>query len=311
MTRFFYYIFFIPLSRLPFSILYKISDFIGFLLIHVIRFRYKIISKNIRNSFPELSKREHKKIINKFYRHFADQWIETLKLFTIGKKEAVRRCKILNPELLDQFKGKHIICVLGHYNNWEMASVAIPPQINHQGVVIYNEIKNPFFDKVIRESRSKFGMKMIPKQRAKRSILDKDDPDSLVFFVADQSGLTSKKVYWLPFLNQDTAVVTGPERYSRMLDIPVVFMDIQKVKRGYYTIEFTTVVEDPKEALEGEITVRHAGILEQIIKKEPSYWLWSHKRWKKGRLPTNQMKYDLEKIQIKLQKEKEMIQSQD
>lgn len=303
MTAFFYYVILLPLSKLPFSILYGISDIIAFLLKDIFQFRKKVITQNVARSFPDKSGKEKKEIVKRFYRHFADQWMETLKLFSIEKEEVITRCRVLNPEFLEKYTGQHIICVLGHYNNWEMACVAIPPQIKHQGVVIYNEIKNPFFEKKVLQSRSKFGMKMIPKKKAKKSIIDRDDPDSLVFFVADQSGLTSKKVYWLPFLNQDTAVVTGPERYARMLEIPVVFMDIQKVKRGFYTLEFSTIVDDPKDAIEGEITYRHAKKLEEIIKNDPAYWLWSHKRWKKGRKPDNQMKYDLDAVIKKVENE--------
>lgn len=300
MTRFLYYVFLLPLSYLPWSLIYAISNLLSFLLYRVLRYRGKVIFSNLRASFPEKSKPEIEKIGKEFYRHFTDQWMETLKLFSISRKTAIERCKLINPELLDKYKNQHIICVLGHHNNWEMAAVALDPQVEHQTIAIYKQVKDPFLDKVILESRSKFGMKMISTEKAKKTIVEETDAPSIVFFVADQSGLTSKKVYWLPFLNQDTAVVTGPERFSKMLDSPVVFMKIHKMKRGRYKLEFEDILSKPKESEEGEITVRHAKVLEAVIRASPEYWLWSHKRWKKGRLPHNQIRYDLEGIYKKL-----------
>lgn len=40
------------------------------------------------------------------------------------------------------------------------------------------------------------------------------------------------------------------------------------------------MTEKPKETGEGEITEMFADYLEQTIRREPAYWLWSHKRWK-------------------------------
>lgn len=304
MAAILYYLILIPFSRLPWKVIYAISDFIAFLLEHVFRYRKKTIKGNVNRSFPEKTEKEKKQIIHRFYHHFADQWMETLKLFTISEEEAVKRCKIVNPDFLTQFKGKDVITVMGHYNNWEFIAVSVGPQIEHLPIAIYSPVKNKFFDKKMLESRSKFGMKMIPKYRAKRSIKDEGDPPAVIFFVADQSGLTSKKVYWMPFLNQESAVVTGPERYARMHDSPVVFLEVRKIKRGFYEGEFIRITDDPSKQENGEISVRHVKHLEKVIREEPSFWLWSHKRWKKGKLPTNQIEYDLKSILKKLEDEK-------
>jgi KDO2-lipid IV(A) lauroyltransferase len=296
MSAVLYYAVIIPLSYLPWSVIYLISDFVSFLMRTVLKYRQSTIYRNLEKSFPQKSKREIREIAKAFYRHFTDQWLETLKLFTISEQEAIKRCKVTNPELLQKYANKHIICVMGHHNNWEMAAVSLDPQVVHQTVAIYNKVKDPFFDRKVRNSRSQFGMRMISKDEAKRSIIDPNDDPSIIYFVADQSGLTSKKVYWMPFLQQDTAVVTGPERYSRMLDAPVVFMTMKKVRRGHYEMIFEDLVSDPKILDDGEITLLHVKTLEKVIREEPEHWLWSHKRWKKGRRQHNQIKFDLEKL---------------
>ena len=60
--------------------------------------------------------------------------------------------------------------------------------------------------------------------------------------------------YWTNFLNQDSSILTGPERLARKLDLPVIFLDTKQVKRGYYTIDMKLVTETPKETPENWIT---------------------------------------------------------
>lgn len=296
----------IPVSKLSWNLIYKVSDFLSWLVGRVFRYRRNVIDQNLKRSFPEKSTDEIKAIRKNFYRHFTDTWMETLKLFSIRKEEAIERCKLRNPEFLEQFHGQHVMVVLGHHNNWEMVAVAVAPQIKHTPIAIYSPVKNDFFDKKMLKSRSKFGLRMIPKRKAKKSIVDKDDRESIVFFVADQSGLTSKRVYWMPFLNQDTAVVAGPERYAKMLNAPVAFLEVVKTRRGHYEMEFSLLTANPEETEPGEITVRHVRKLESIIREHPSYWLWTHKRWKKGRLPDNQIPFDLASIEGKIEQENSM-----
>ncbi len=145
---------------------------------------------------------------------------------------------------------------------------------------------------------------MVSRKKAKKNLTLDGDKSTIVYLVADQSALTSKKVYWIPFLNQDSAVVTGPERFAKMYDRPVVFLHTTKTKRGHYEVEFSEITDYPSEMLDGEISVRHVKMLEQKIKEKPEYWLWSHNRWKKGKTETNAMKYDFEKVIEKINEEK-------
>ena len=97
---------------------------------------------------------------------------------------------------------------------------------------------------------------------------------------SDQSPSNPKKSYWINFLGRETAFLHGPEVYAKKYNYPAVFVDIQRVKSGYYELELTVLAENPRELPEGEVTRRLAKKLEEVIQKKPQDWLWSHKRWK-------------------------------
>ena len=86
LNNLFYYGLIIPISRLPFPLLYGLSDFMYYVIYYGVGYRKKIVVKNIKNSFPEKTNDEHTEIAKKFYRHFCDLTLESLKVFTISEQ---------------------------------------------------------------------------------------------------------------------------------------------------------------------------------------------------------------------------------
>ena len=101
--------------------------------------------------------------------------------------------------------------------------------------------------------------------------------------IADQSP-PRKHAYWLPFLNQETAFFSGPEKLAKKLRMPMVFVAIRKSGPGQYLLHAKTITDQPHTLPEGEVTRRYAQLLEQEIQASPATWLWSHRRWKKKRI---------------------------
>jgi len=271
-----------PVSLLPYGVLYRLSDLLFLLFYNAIGYRKKVIYGNIQRSFPEKSTEEHEQISRAFYRHFCDLMVESMKIFSIRKEEVDVRMKFRNPEVLDQFyrEGKSVILAGGHFNNWELFAVAIDQAVHHQVKAIYKPLSNRFFDGIMRKSRGKFGLQMIPIAEVKTVFEASRQQSSCYIFATDQSPGKAAKAYWTTFLNQDTAVLFGTEKYAVEYDYPVVYGCIHKVKRGFYEVEFSVVCDKPSTTLHGEITEKHVRMLEDDIRNAPEYWLWSHRRWK-------------------------------
>lgn len=274
---------------LPLRVLYLFSDILYFFSYYLIAYRKKVTLTNLKKSFPEKSFVEIRKIAKRFYRHLFDQFIESFKLLQMNEEQILKRFDYRNPEVLDELysKGKSIITVFGHYGNWEWLA-SLPLVTKYKVLAIYKPLANSSFDKFFIRLREKFGIKTVTIQQTLRKILDcqQNKELTITFFLGDQRPMRRYIKYWTTFLNHDTPILLGVEKISKQTDQAVVFIDIQKKKRGFYEIVFIKLFENPKETEEFEITEKHIRILEKIIINRPELWLWSHRRWKHEKLRT-------------------------
>jgi len=238
---------------------------------------------NLQNAFPDKTATEIATIAKGFYRHFCDLIIEAIKLFSASEKELNKRCKIINPELMERYaqQGKSLIIPTGHYNNWEIAATVLQKQLPHQPIALYTPLKHPFFNQQVIKSRTRFGLELLSIKALKTGLEKMPDKLRAIVFLTDQSPRIARAAYWTTFLNQETGVMVGTEKYAKQYDYPVVFGKMTKVKRGFYEIEFIPLENYPTTTSFGEITEKHTRLLEKIIIEQPEYWLWSHKRWKR------------------------------
>ncbi len=281
-SKIIYYIIILPISRLPYVLIYTFSNFIFFLIYRILKYRNNVIEDNFRKSFPNKKSEEITFLKKQFYKHFADIIIESLKGFTISKKNIIQRLTVQNQELLDHYynQNKNVILVGGHYNNWEICGQCAPIHCKHDLIAIYKPLSNKFFDQKMRKSREKFGLSMVPMKQAKRHFKTNNTKPFGIIFGSDQSPSNPKKAYWTKFLNQDTGVLFGAEKYAKEFDWPVIYVGITKIKRGYYTVNYELVSETPSKEKHGIITEKFTQLLEKDIIKAPQFYLWTHRRWK-------------------------------
>ncbi|GMT45050.1 MAG: acetyltransferase [bacterium] len=280
-----FFIFLIGL--IPFRVLYIISDFLRFVLHRVVGYRKKVVEENIRNSFPGLSVAEQKKLVNRSYKNLADIFVEGIKGFTISDKQVVARHKFINLEFLTPYTeaGKSVILLSAHYGNWEWGGLSIPLQLDNKHVIVlYKPLSNKFADRLVKKNRSRTGIFMGSIYETARLFKNYVVQTTAFFLLADQSPTNVSRSYWTNFMGRETAFLHGPERYARLYQLPVIFVDIQRVKRGYYEVGFSLITDNPASLPEGEITALYARKLEEVIRKKPENWLWSHRRWKLKKL---------------------------
>ena len=278
------YPFLYVIASLPFRALYALSDF----LYHILRitgYRRKVVLQNLKNSFPEKSEKEINDLCEKYYRYLVDLILETFKTLKMTPEQARERCTFNNQAWLDELyaQKKSIIIVMGHYGNWEWAGPSFTLNTQYQLVVIYRPLSNPYFEKMMVGMRTRHGTKITPVKNTLRDMVANRGSITATAFIADQTA-TKKDAYWTTFLHQDTAVFTGPEKLATKFDYPVVFMNVQRPRRGYYVVTPELLIEKPKNTAENEVMEKFTQRLEQEIQKDPSIWLWSHRRWKHKRV---------------------------
>jgi len=249
------------------------------------KYRRKIVAQNLKNSFPEKSQEELNSIEKKFYTNLCDITVEGIKGFSMSKKQLVRRYKVLNPEVEQSYfeKGQNTIGAGSHFCNWEWGVLCFSLQFTNSPVGIYKPLTNKFIDSYIRRTRAAWGMKLAPIRQTARTFIANQEKPTIFLMVSDQNPSNIEKAQWVNFLNQDTACLHGLEVYSKKYKLPILYGDVQRVKRGFYTVEMSVLEEEPHLLGEGEVTQKYMNYLEKVIRKTPENWLWSHKRWKHKR----------------------------
>ncbi len=280
-----YYLVIKPLSFLPLRVLYLFSDMAFFFLWYIFPYRKKVVLQNLQASFPGKTSSELEETARKFYRHFSDIIVETIKAFSISKQELLERFPCRNPEILTELyrSGTSIVGITAHYGNWEWAALAIGIYAPHITGGIYHPLKNKFLNRKIEKSRSRFGLHLIPYQNIQSFYKKFKNKPVFVGYIADQTPSNPRRCYWTHFLNQDTPVFLGPERMAKAFNHAVLYGKITKIKRGKYELEFEIITTTPEEEPPYYITEKHLRILENQIVTQPEYWLWTHRRWKRKR----------------------------
>lgn len=280
------------ISYLPFPVLYLFSDGFYLLVYYVVGYRKKVVFRNLRNAFPEKTDSEIKTIAKKYYHHFCDLTVETMKMHRLPFSKMQNHVQFKNTELFEDCfrKGTGIIVFCAHYNNWEWGA-SIQKIISHRLQMVYNPMRsNPAMDHYMLAMREQYGGIGVPMQQAPRVGLSiNKGPDyGLLWLAADQTPPAASQ-YWTTFLNQETPFFAGPQKIALKTNSPVFFHYVHKVKRGQYLVDFIEITKTPAADGEHALLLNYVDIIEQIIRKQPEYWLWSHRRWKHHRSPDQEL----------------------
>ncbi|MDN5203451.1 lysophospholipid acyltransferase family protein [Fulvivirgaceae bacterium BMA10] len=277
------------LSKVPLRLLYLLSDFIAFVAIHLVKYRKKVVLENLRKSFPEKKEDEISTIAVNFYKHLADVVVETIKAISISKEEITERVEIRNLEIVEHYASQNqsVLVLTTHQCNWEWMLLSGCVQFPCAVDAVYLPLNNKRMDEFMYKARSRFGGTPISaKKIIKETIRRTRERTIAIGMLADQEPPAIKSRYWTTFLNQETAFVLGPQQLSGVAKMPVLFMGMERVKRGYYRVTIDKVAEPPYEKGNHDILETYIKKTEVLINANPSNWLWSHRRWKRKR-PVN------------------------
>ena len=284
------YIFFYPfiwvISRLNFSLIYIISDILYYPMYYIFSYRKNVVRKNLELAFPEKSIKERKEIEKNNYRNLIDIFLETFKSTNIKEEELKKRFVFKNAEILNKIynNNQDVIVMCSHYCSWEWV-FGIRNITDFKINAIYKELSNNYFDKLTKKRRSQFGANMIKTKDTFREIsrLSKLKPLNFYGFASDQSPKLKKAVYWGNFFNNWVPIHVGAEVIAKKYNMAIVFMDVQKLKRGYYEASLKLITENPNEFKDFELTDIYIDLVEKQVSKKPEYYTWTHKRFKHRR----------------------------
>ncbi|NAS13141.1 lysophospholipid acyltransferase family protein [Poritiphilus flavus] len=276
------------ISRLPFRVFYGLSDFVFFLVYRVFRYRRKVVINNLKLVFPEKTAVEINTICKAFYRHMCDMFLEMIKTLKLNETSLKERYRLINPEMLQELeKNRSVLVLFPHYGNWEW-SIIVNRYIESKGYAVYQKIGNVYFDRLIRKIRAKWNTSPITQKETVRTIVrnEKANVRAVYGIVSDQSPQAHVAQYWTEFMGIKVPIYNGPEVIAKRLNLAVLFARVKKEKRGYYSLELIPIAEEGAKTTQNEITDTFLRLTEEQIREEPTFYLWTHKRWKhKDKVP--------------------------
>ena len=277
------------LAHLPLAVLYVLAEGIYLLLAYVVRYRWRVVTENLRNSFPEKPAAEIDRIGKAFYRHFAQVVVEILKLAAISPAELTQRMRFTNPELMTRpFAERRLVLSLGsHMGNWEWILSGAALEFPGRAAGVYKPLNNPFFESFMRRLRTRLGADAVPMLATLRYLVAHRNQGHTLSLLTDQAAGPEDRPYWTTFLNQDTSFYTSADRLAAQLDCAVLYVGIRRVRRGYYEVTFTELPDGRVAAVASAgtfpVTEAFARQLEKDMRASPEQYLWTHRRWKHKR----------------------------
>ncbi len=269
---------------IPFPLLYRLSDLLRFILKDIIGYRKSVIDQNLAYCFPEKTKAERTLIANAYYKNFVDIILESFKGLAINPGKLIPRYKVRNPEILvDAYKSnEHLITYSQHYNNWEWGPICLGLQTRHHIVGIVKLIANPLINNYMIDGRSGNNVSVVPSRETGKYLQDlhkKSNPQALVF-IADQRPSGKERFLELPFLGGVGRFHHGAAIYASKANLAIYSIDVHRIGRGRYEIEFVQLAEKGEGLTPEQITILYKEHLENLILQSPESWLWTHKRFK-------------------------------
>jgi KDO2-lipid IV(A) lauroyltransferase len=282
------------LSRLPFAVLYRISDALYFFSYYIIRYRRNLVEKNLRNAFPDKPEPERKAIARQFYRNLCDYVVETLKLLTIEAEELKKRMHFTNAELFAGYTANNqsVILLSSHQFNWEWLLAAGNLWLRAPIDFVYQPIRTRFTERLMYRCRTRFGGHPIKRNEVARELAKRKAIVRGIAIVADQyPGRSQDKRYEAKFLNQHTVFFAGSQQMATLTQYPVLYGSVQRIKRGYYSCTLVKLADPPYAPGSDDVLKNYICKVEEVINNNPSDWLWSHNRWKTRHLKQASAKY--------------------
>jgi KDO2-lipid IV(A) lauroyltransferase len=270
------------LSRLPWWALYAFSNFLYFLAYYVARHRQTVIRDQLARVFPDMTEKDRIAIHKRFLRNFCDVLVETLKSISIDPAEMIERVRFVDPSAVRNRlqAGQSVMLVTSHLCNWEWLLHGVALQLDYPVDAAYKPLHDAWAERLMLEVRSRFGARLVPAKELLADFLRRRGIVRVVAMNADQAPVSTDKRYWTSFLGQDTAFYVGAEQIARATRLPIVYMLMRRIRRGFYEIEARELWDGREILAPNGITERYARACEADVLAHPADWLWSYRRWK-------------------------------
>jgi KDO2-lipid IV(A) lauroyltransferase len=275
------------LSLLPDFILYQLGVIGGFLGYCLDRRHVKIGMKNLSIAFPERSEAERRRILRASYINLGKGGAEYVRLggfFHTRLRDRVRYERFdYWEEVMRKYPGKGLLVLSAHFGNFELMACAHAMH-GYQINLVHHTQRFLAGDALMTFARERCGVEILRKHSAARAVLKALRSGDLVGVPFDQNAKRSEAV-WVPFFGEPAATASGLARLVAISGAPVVPAFIVREPDGrHHRIEIQDEVPIQRtgdaEADVLENTRRFVKTIEDIVRRYPEQFLWTHRRYR-------------------------------
>lgn len=265
-------------AALPIAGLARVGEALGGFLWWVARDRRHVALTNLRLCFPEMSEAERVALARAHFRAFGRAMLlETIPWWgDVGELE--RLVEVRGAEVLRHPAGRPIILLVPHFVGINTGGVRIIQMPVHL-VNIYSPVKNPAIERLVANSRHRFGDILLYDRHAGVKPVIRALKHGHPFHYSPDLDYGRKDAIFIPFFGVPAATITGLSRIARATGA-VVIPTITLWENGRYILRFHTAWDDfPTDDVEAD-TRRMNAYLEARIREAPEQYFWVHRRFK-------------------------------
>ncbi len=271
------------ISLLPWAVIYRLSNFLAWVMHAVVKYRLDVINANLDYALPDLSPQERPALIKAIYLNLTDLILESLKSYSAAIDTIHSRYQVRSsPELQSHFdEGKDVTFFAAHYGNWEWGTLTLEERLPHHIIGLIKPVKNKRINAYIWRERGKTGTGMVSiYDKRKKLLFEKGDRPKGIVYIADQNPSKNAKALDVTLLDRPSKALHGGEGYARKYNTPVYYLQIVRISRGHYQVTPILISHDASDGVVGSLTQTYFDHLSAQLIADPSQWLWTHKRWK-------------------------------
>lgn len=241
--------------------------------------------RNLEIAFPALPPSEREHILRATYRHLGWLLAEFCQMPRYNRDYASRfiRYEGLEHYLSARDRGRGVLVLTGHLGAWELSSFYHSLAGYPMGMVI-RRLDNPLVDEMVNRIRCQHGNRVLHKDDFARGLIAAMRSGETVGILMD-TNMTPPQGVFVPFFGVQACSAAGMARVALKTGAAVVpgYLIWEESERQYvlhFEPELALADTGDTEADTLDNTARFTAVLEDIIRRYPTQWLWMHRRWK-------------------------------
>ncbi len=268
----------------PVGVADRVGAGLGWVVARVWRPRWEVVMGQLRMAFPGADEGWRRWVARRSYVHFCAEAVGVFRLVGAGRAEILERTRLNGEEVLTGAaeEGRGVMLVSGHLGNWEVGAAGVLARGFPMDIVAARQ-RNVLFDRYLTRSRERLGMRVIPREEARRGVVASLKAGRVIGIMGDQDA--RRAGVFVNYFGRPASTARGPAVLSMRAGATVA--TFHTIRRAGWKPRYDIYIE-PVEVAEGgrghaavaAVTRAFTARLEERVRQYPEQYLWHHRRWK-------------------------------